>query len=108
MAIFRKNKREFAHHSKRNYFVALFLFLVFGVSGIIALLLKANAQLVPVESVDIYSQHSNYQNREPGSWNVTKTAEWTDLGKARITFELHSVPKVNYSKKLDCVRDLDN
>ena len=108
MAIFRKNKRQFGHRSHRNLFVALFLLLVFGVSGIVTFLLNANAQLVPVASVEIFSEHSDYDNNEPGAWKVTKSAEWTALGKARITFEVESNAKYDDSKKLDVVMVIDD
>ena len=87
---FHKNKRKSAFCTKRTVFCALFLFFVFSVSSIVSLLLNANAQLVPVKSVEIFSEHSNFENNEPGSWKVTKSAEWTDIGKARITFEVDS------------------
>ena len=87
---FHKNKRKSAFCTKRTAFCVLFLFFVFSVSSIVSLLLNANAQLVPVKSVEIFSEHSNFENNEPGSWKVTKSAEWTDIGKARITFEVDS------------------
>ena len=108
MAIFRKNKRQFGHRSHRNLFVALFLLLVFGVSGIVTFVLNANAQLVPVASVEITSEHTNYENNESGAWKVTKSAEWTALGKARITFDVESIAKYDNSKKFDVVMVIDN
>ena len=72
MVFFRKNKRQFGIYSHRRLFAALFLFLVFGVSAIVSLLLNANAQLVPVASVKISSEHTNFENGEAGAWKVTK------------------------------------
>ena len=108
MVFFRKNKRQFGMYSHRRLFAALFLFLVFGVSEIVSLLLNANAQLVPVASVEITSEHTSFEDSEPGAWKVTKSAEWTALGKARITFEVESVAKYDNSKKLDVVMVIDN
>ncbi len=108
MVFFRKNKRQFGTRSHRNLFVALFLCLVFGVSAIVSLLLNVNAQLVPVASVEITSEHTSFEDNEPGAWKVTKSAEWTALGKARITFEVDSIPKTDNSKKLDVVMVIDN
>jgi len=108
MAIFRKNKRQFGIRSHRNLFVALFLFFLLCSSAIVSLILNANAQLVPARSVEIFSEHSNFENSEPGSWKVTKTAEWTGIGKARITFEVNSVAKYDDSKKLDVVMVIDD
>ena len=108
MVFFRKNKRQFGISSHRRLFAALFLFLVFGVSAIVSLLLNANAQLVPVASVEISSEHTNFENGEAGAWKVTKSAEWTALGKARVTFEVESIMKYDDSKKLDVVMVIDN
>ena len=42
-----------------------------------------------VKSVEIQSEDYN----EPGSWHIDKSAEWTDFGKARVTFDVNSVMK---------------
>ena len=107
MLFFRKNKRQFSIRSHRNLFVAIFLFLVFGITGVISLILNAMAAEVPVPSVEIFSEHSSYPDDEPGSWKITKSAEWTDAEKARITFEVNSIPKTGNYKKLDVVMVID-
>ena len=107
MGIFHKNKRHFVFRSHRRVFVALFLVGIFGVSAILSFILSANAQLVPIASVEILSEHSSYPDGHPGAWRVTKSAEWTDVGKARITFEVNSIPKTNNNKKLDVIMVID-
>jgi len=107
MGIFRKNKRQFGIRSHRNLFVAIFLGLVFGISGVISLIMNAMAADVPVPSVEILSQNSSYPDGHPGAWRVTKSAEWTDFGKARVTFKVESVAKYG-SNKLDVVMVVDN
>lgn len=42
----------------------------------------------------------------PGSWNVTKTSEWTSDSTAKITFEIDSIAKTEHYK--DVVLVLDN
>ena len=66
------------------------------ISGIILLILLvtvpfAFASLTPVKSVFITSEKLNYQEQEPGSWQIEKSAEWTGVGKARITFDLDTI-----------------
>ena len=107
MGIFRKNKRQFSISSHRNLFVAIFLGLVFGISGVISLIMNAMAADVPVPSVEILSQNSSYLDGHPGAWRVTKSAEWIDFGKARVTFKVESVAKYS-SNKLDVVMVVDN
>ena len=102
------NKRSSAFCTKRTVFVALFLVGLFGVYGAISLLLNVNAAETPVRSVEIVSDHSNYENSEPGGWKITKSAEWIDAGKARITFDVNSIPKYDDSKKLDIIMVIDN
>ena len=105
---FHKNKRKFAFCSKRTAFCALFLFAIFSANIVTSLILNVNAQLVPVKSVNITSQYSNYENNEPGSWKITKSAEWIKTNEARITFEINSVPKYDNDKKLDVIMVIDN
>ncbi len=102
---FHKNKRKSAFCTKRIAFCALFLVGI--IAGVTILILKVNAQLVPVASVEIASSHSNYENGDPGAWKVTKSATWTDVGKAKITFEVKSIPKYDDSKKHDVVMVID-
>ena len=106
--ILHKNKRQFGLHAHRKFFVAMILFLVFGVTGVISLILNVLAAEVPVRSVEFFSQHTSFTNNEAGSWKITKSAEWTDIGKARITFEVESIAKYDNSKYLDVVLVIDN
>ena len=103
-----KNKRRFAFCTKRTVFVALFLVGVLISSAVTTFILNANAQLMPVRSVEIFSEHSSFENNAPGAWKITKTAKWTDVGKARVTFEVESRAKINDTKKLDVLMVIDN
>ncbi len=89
MLFFHRKKRQFACRSQRRVFVTLFLFM-FLTATIISLISKVNAETSPVASVDFFSQNSDFNNVDPGAWKVTKSAEWIDIGKARITFDVTS------------------
>ena len=89
MVFFRKNKRHFVYRSQRRVFVALFLF-VFLATTIVSLISKVSAETTPVASVSFYSQNTDFNNVDPGAWKITKSAEWIDEGKARITFDIVS------------------
>lgn len=53
------------------------------------------AILKPVKTVSISSEQSSYVKKDPGSWNIEKSAEWIGKGKARITFDLDTIVKKN-------------
>ncbi len=64
------------------------------------------ASLIPVKSVVITSEHSSYEDNDPGAWQVTKSGEWTGKGEATVTFDVDTVLK-NNSKNLDLIFVLD-
>ena len=64
------------------------------------------AALKPVKSVSISSEKVSYTKKDPGSWNIEKSAEWISKGKARITFELDTIIKKN-TDKTDVILVLD-
>ena len=103
-----KNKRQFAFCTKRTVFVALFLVGVLISSAVTTFILNASAQFVPVASVEITSSNSNFDDNDPGAWKVTKSAEWTGRGKAKITFTINSIPKYDNAKKHDIILAIDN
>ena len=103
-----KNKRQFAFCTKRTVFVALFLVGVLISSAVTTFILNANAQLVPVRSVEIVSENSSFENNDRGAWKIEKSAEWIGYGKARITFNVNSIIKYDGTKKLDVVMVVDN
>ena len=106
MAIFRKNKRQFAYRSHRMVFVAMFLF-AFISSVAISLLFKASAENGPVASVVFNSNHASFNDVDSGAWKVTKSAEWTGLGKASITFDVVSRSHIAASRPKDVVVVID-
>lgn len=62
---------------------------------------------VYTEEINIVQISSDgYKNNVPGSWNVTKSAEWTSSKTAKITFKIDSIAKTEHYK--DVVLVLDN
>ena len=105
--IFHKNKRQFGNGFSRRVFVALFLFGIFAASGIVSFILNANAAEAPVRLVEFTSQRTSFANKEPGAWKVTKSAEWVETGKAKITFDVNTIPKYDVGDKLDVLLVVD-
>lgn len=60
----------------------------------------------PVKSVTIQSEKLDYMQQEPGSWKITKSAEWVGSGIAEITFDLDTVLK-SKTKYTDVIFVLD-
>lgn len=58
---------------------------------------SAYAYLEPVRSVTISSWQLSYEKKDPGSFQIEKSAEWISKGKARITFNLDTVAKSSYA-----------
>ncbi len=87
-------------------------FLIFSLVGVSLLLilsgvlLSSYALTEPVKSISFTSKSLNYGEKEPGSFEVTKKAEWTSYNTAKITFNVDTVSKVN-SKHRDIILVLD-
>ena len=47
-------------------------------------------------SIIITSQNTSYENREPGSWQVEKSAKWISRNTARITFDVDTISMSEY------------
>ena len=107
MLFFRKNKRQFGIRSHRRVFVAMFLLAA--VTSIAAILFQgARAELVPISSIELLSEHSDYENEVPGAWKVTKSAQWINTHQARITFQIDTIQMNRSEKKRDVVMVIDN
>ncbi len=68
------------------------LFLVIGIS----LMTYSFAVLGLNSSIIITSQNTSYENREPGSWRVEKSAKWISRNTARITFDVDTISMSEY------------
>ncbi len=69
-------------------FIFIFIIACFMMTGSFAV-------LKPIKTVNITSEKVSYTKKEPGSYNIEKSAEWIGKGKARITFDVDTVIKKN-------------
>lgn len=87
------------------FVVIISMFFVVNNNGFIGKILHYFG--VYTEEINIVQISSDgYNNNVPGSWNVTKSAEWTSSKTAKITFEIDSIAKTEHYK--DVVLVLDN
>ncbi len=83
----KKGKKVFK--KPQVYMIAGFLLILLAI-----ILIPSSFSLeTEVRSVTITSKELSYEQKEPGSWNIEKSAEWTSKGKARITFDVDTVLK---------------
>lgn len=73
-------------------------------AGIKYLLNSIDIYTGPVPSITIESD--GWSKKEPGSWHIDKSAEWTGLGKAKVTFDIDTNMKTE-ENLIDVVLVLD-
>ena len=83
-----KIKKLYLNNKKSFWIVSLLV-----IATILLVLPFSFGAPTPTKSVEIFSENSNYKEKEAGSWKVTKSAEWISKGKARITFDVDTVAK---------------
>ena len=88
---------------KYRFLIMMFLVFCFAIVGII-FIPKAFAQ--PVKNVEIISDSTSFDDKEPGAWKVNKSARWISKGEAEITFDVESILK-SQSKYTDVLFVLD-
>ena len=79
---------------KRKYLI-IGIFLLIG----FLILNKTLSELKPISKVTFKSQNLNYDNKEPGSFKVDKSAKWIGEGKAKITIDVESIIKESSQAK---------
>ena len=89
-----KIKRWIKNHKKEtiigsSLFVVLFIFLIS----------YSLAVLTPVKSIVITSKNTSFEDNEAGSWQVVKSAKWTGVGEAEVSFDLNTVGKYVYENR---------
>ena len=107
---FRNKHRMFRNHgfSLRHLFGAVILFvLTFVTTILINRFVLAAPYTDVIKSIELTSQHTSYTNSAPGSWHVTKSAQWIEEGKARITFDVDTVRKTADGYR-DIIMVIDN
>ena len=76
----------------RQFFTKYQKELIAGIIFVVALCLfsfgYAFAAVDPVRSITITSRNTNYENKEEGSWQVTKSGYWTGYGEAEVTLDV--------------------
>ncbi len=89
-----KIKRWIKNHKKEtiigsSLFVVIFIFLIS----------YSLAVLTPVKSIVITSKNTSFEDNEAGSWQVVKSAKWTGVGEAEVSFDLNTVGKYVYENR---------
>ncbi len=99
-----KIKQFFKKSNKKQkaFMIAISLFLM----TLLILIPMSLASLEPVRKITILSEMTNYEGDEPSAWKIEKSGQWTNVGEAKITFDLESVLKKNY-KYTDILLVLD-
>lgn len=87
--------QKFKINFKKNK-LAILTLLITILLGIIYLFPQSFASLTPVKSIEINSEKLNYEEKVPGAFKVTKSAEWTKKDEAEIIFDVESIQKINY------------
>lgn len=90
-------------NSKKKLVISVGTLILVALAFIISTTLAA---LEPVKSVIITSSNTNYEEKESGSWQITKSAKWTKKGTAEITFDVDTVLKTS-NKYTDILFVLD-
>lgn len=90
----RKIKNLILSHKKQTIIYSLFILTI-----IISAMTYAFAANTSVKSIIITSKNTSYENNEPGSWQLTKSAEWTNLGEATITLDVDTALLDSGNKK---------
>ncbi|MBR2786998.1 MAG: VWA domain-containing protein [Clostridia bacterium] len=60
-----------------------------------------------IESISMETEGYAEDNGVPGSWHLDKSAEWTDIDKARITFDVNNIRKRKQGTYKDVLLVLD-
>lgn len=90
-------RKHFIDVSSKMVLLSLvFTGLVLIISG---LFYNSFSLLDSVESIEFQTEKLNYENKDPGSIHVLKSAKWIDGGKARITFDIDTIAKEKNTHK---------
>ena len=98
-----KNKFYQLKRKKSSLFFLAFCFICM----IVAISIPVFAKEEPVKSITIESENLNYEENEPGSYKITKQAEWIGKGKARITFQVDTKELIKENINTDTILIID-
>lgn len=97
-------------NSNQTLRLAMPAFLIVGlvIGVIIAKNVSADNYTEVIRSIELTSQHTSFADDKAGAWNITKSAEWTEEGKARITFNVDTKSKIRDGNYSDIILVIDN
>ncbi len=98
-----KNKFYQLKRKKSSLFFLVFCFICM----IVAISIPVFAKEEPVKSITIESEKLNYEENKPGSYKITKQAEWIGKGKARITFQVDTKELIKENTNTDTILIID-
>ena len=84
----------------------LFLILLFTVVTVVAVLIGRSFALPFDSEINTVVITSNNIGN-PGSWYTVKSAEWTGSGKAKVTFDVHSIVQTEERRYKDIILIMD-
>ena len=97
-------KRKFKNIPRKNLIISL---IFVGIICILSAVLMNSFSLPNQQVMSFQSEKLNYDNKEAGSFEVTKNAKWISKGKARISIDIDTVSKIENREK-DIILVLDD
>ena len=98
-----KNKFYQLKSKKSSLFFLAFCFTCM----IVAISIPVFAKEEPVKSIIVESENLSYEKNEPGSYKITKSAEWIGKGKARIIFQVDTKELIKENTNTDTILIID-
>ena len=87
--------------------IALISLSVLSILLLVTILPNSFASLTPIKSITIESENLSYEKNEPGSYKITKSADWIGKGKARITFQVDTKELIKENTNTDTILIID-
>lgn len=97
-------KKNFSNIQGKNLIVALFFVGV--ILSISLLLINSFSLSDHIDTISFQSKSLNYENKEAGSFEITKSTKWISKGKARVDINIDTISKIENSDK-DIILVLD-
>ena len=98
-----KNKFYQLKSKKSSLFFLAFCFICM----IVAISIPVFAKEEPIKSIIVESENLSYEKNEPGSYKITKSAEWIGKGKARIIFQVDTKELIKENTNTDTILIID-
>ena len=99
-----KNKDRYLNNKKAILFLPFCVLLIL---LLVTVLPNSFASLTSVKSITIESENLSYEENKPGSYKITKQAEWIGKGKARITFQVDTKELIKENTNTDTILIID-